>query len=255
MNEQRFTINLDPFTGHLQHELMADLTSLRVVLKAIEDETYKDVAKYAPKSQFVHWTINPLPDPEVLRAREINKCLKAVCSSLQDYMDRLIAVINFCEGSKASPIPATEDITAEELLSQALLRELRSVSENNALTANKKIEMLLGNDPMKEVVQNYYGLRNGLEHHKGIAKKDRLTTFKRMSFVADSGKEIREVIGPGLLNEGESLALRIVDEEISFKEGDTITLSYSQLENIIFTILQHVPPKMTQAVMNITNGT
>ncbi len=248
-----FSIDLNPFSAQLQGEIMADLTALRVVLKSIEDKTFEGMSAYAPGNKFIHWAINPMPDAEFLRAREIGKCLKAVVGSLQDFMDRLLAVIKLCEDTRKTPITVTEPTPVDALLSEHFFVVLKKISEDSSITVPKKIESLLADDAMAAVIQNYFDLRNGLEHHKGIAKKDRIATFKRISFIADSGKEIREILGPGILNAGEGLAVRIVDEQISFKEGDAIALDYSQMENIVLTIALHVIPALTQATMKKTN--
>jgi len=249
----RIGINLDPFTNQLQGEVMADLVALRIVLKAIDDSTYESVKEYSSRNHFMVWSINPLPDSGFLRAREITKCLKAVVGSLQDYMDRLIAVMRFLEEAKRQQIVTATPTTAEKMFSERFAKLLSSISKDRSLTAPRKLQMLLGNDSMKEVAQNYFDLRNGLEHHKGIANKSKVTTFKRMSFVAtENGKTLREVAAPSILNAGEALAVQIVDEQIAFNEGDAIALNYSQVENIIFTITMHIIPKMTQAVIDLT---
>jgi hypothetical protein len=221
-----FTIDLNQFIAQLQQDLMTDLTALRVVLKSIKDNDYPNIKIYSPDNSFQNWAINPLPEPEVLRVRQITDCFKAVMGSLHDCIDKLVATIRLCELTRNENVfVADKPLTLEgvqEFISKKFLEILENISRDQSLKVPEKLEILSIDDDLKQILQNYFGIRNGFEHHKGISNKDRVTTFKKMSFVADSGKEIREIIGPGVLNAGEGISVRFVDEEISFKEGDVM---------------------------------
>src|SRR5690606_16375559 len=84
-----------------------------------------------------------------------------------------------------------------------------------------------------ESIQSLFYIRNGLEHHKGIAKQNRILTYRRLSFVTTSGKEVKE-LGP--LPLGEGLKLTAVDDVIAYDEGEKIRINKEQLKDIAMNL-------------------
>ena len=175
----RIDINLGTYESILRGAIASDLNALQITFDAISDPEY-NTRKYILKQAFTISEIH-IPPINFLQQREINKCFKSIIGSLQDYMDSLIAVLRLKDDKLSlSGMRTSEDVN--ELLRGKFEEHLLNVSTDHSLNTPKKIKLLL--DQADHVVhidalKSYFDVRNGLEHHKGIAKTDKeLETIK-----------------------------------------------------------------------------
>lgn len=225
---------MSQFSGQLKAKIQSDITALELILK---QEKIPDVfdADTAIEIGLVNFQFKT-PPFEYIEKRELEKCFKSVVSSVQDYMDQLIALkhmfTNFPFGLlQREIIPAYID--------NQYKKELIKISTDSRFNTTRKLEILFGSKSDDEnlvfsSLQSLFYLRNGLEHHKGIAKVDRQLVYRRIAFVTTKGREVKS-IGP--LDPGEGLNLTILNEEVKYDEGQNILISKDLLYQIIQNLL------------------
>lgn len=238
------SIDISVYESQLRGEIASDLTGLKTTLDAIAQPDFRKT-KYILKQNFVISEIS-VPPPEFLERREINKCFKSIVGSLQDYMDKLIAVLRL----KSEPITLTLPTTQEqvrEYMNEKFQKHLLDVSTDRSLTSLKKLGILLDKSEhkvYKESIQSYFEIRNGLEHHKGRAKADRIIRYRRIGLASTAGYEVKQ---PGPLGENEGLVMTTFDEEIKFDKGGLMLITKDQLESIILNLLIFCIPTIQTA--------
>jgi len=236
---QKIDINLSIYESQLRREIASDLTTLQITFDAISKPDFNN-KHYILRQGFTISQISVLP-LDNLKRREINKCYKSIIGSLQDYLDNLISILRL----KSENITVTFPMTQEEinnLLKSKFEKHLLEVSTDRSLNIPRKLNILLykpEHQIYKESIQSYFDLRNGLEHHKGIAKEDRVIRYMRLGLASTSGYEVEK---PGPLGEGESFVLKTFNEEIKYDIGGAMILEKEQLDSIILNLLIHVIP-------------
>lgn len=244
-------IDLSIFESQLRGEIAGDLMSLKASYELMLKPNYNSW-KYTLHQGH---TISEISAPPVdfLERREINKCFKSVMGSFGDYMDKMIAVLRF----KSEPIVLTPPFLEEhvrDIVNKKLETLLREVSMDNSLNIPKKLDMLLDKlelSDYKKSVQSYFDLRNGLEHHKGIAKTDRIIRYKRIGLASTAGYEVVDLKPLGA---DEGMVLKFFDEEIAYDKGGDMIITKDQLESIILSILIFVIPVFQNAVAEKLNS-
>ncbi|MBL7888651.1 MAG: hypothetical protein JNL24_03805 [Bacteroidia bacterium] len=242
--EAKIDIDLSIYESKLRGQIGSDLTALQITYDAISQPNYNN-RKYILKQGFTISEIG-VPPVDFLKQREINKCFKSIIGSFQDYMDNLIAILRL----KAEKITIPPQTTLEEvnaLLQNKFEEHLLNVSTDRSLNIPSKLKLLLDKPKhqiYKESIQSYFDIRNGLEHHKGIAKADRVIRYKRMGLASTAGYEVMK---PGPLGEGEGLVLKTFDEEITFDKGGMLLITREQLDCIALSLLIFAIPTIQTA--------
>jgi hypothetical protein len=237
-------INLAKFESKLRKEIGSDLNALQITYDAISKGN-KHENKIFTLSQGITVATILLPPVDFLLQREINKCFKSIMGSVQDYLDNLIAILQLKEDINSLKLPSkTTKHDIDEILREKFEECLLSVSTNQSLKTPHKLDRLLDNPEHqihKESLQSYFDVRNGLEHHKGIAKAPRKIRYKRIGLASTEGNEISE---PGQIGEGEGLVLKTFDEEICYDKGGILLITKSQLESIALNLLITIIPRI-----------
>jgi hypothetical protein len=247
------TINIDLniYADQLRGEISSDLKTLQIIDDAVAHENYSTIG-YQLRQGSLSSNVS-VPPIEYLKLREISKCFKSIIGSLQDYMDKLIAVTRLSTERIVPTASANvEDIMA--LLQEKFATHLINVSADRSLNIPRKLDLLLGAPEkldIKEAVQSYFDIRNGLEHHKGIAKTARLMKYRRIGFASTAGYEV----GPSFtLGVGEGLVVKAFNEEISYDEGGNLLITREQLDGIILNLLMFVIPTMKEEADKLFNA-
>jgi hypothetical protein len=247
----KISIDLNLFDSQLRGEISSDLKTLQLVDEAVTKDNY---------STNTYTLINgglasevTVPPIEYLKQREINKCFKSVIGSLQDYLDKLLAVLRLVEEEIIPPQSSTmQDIA---ILLQSKFTELvLEVSSDRSLNIPKKLSLLLTNPKNQEIknsVLSFFQVRNGLEHHKGIANSQRTVSYTRLALASSAGYEVTP---PVILGPGEGLVLKSFSEKIEYDKGGNLNLTRSQLDGIILNLLLFVIPTMKNEVEAKING-
>ena len=240
----KINIDLSVYESKFRGEIASDLTALQITYDAISYPDYNN-RKYILKQGFTISEIS-VPPIDFLQQREINKCFKSIIGSLQDYMDNLIALLRL----KSEKITVTSNITMDEIsnfIQKKFEEHLLNVSTDRSMNIPQKLKILLDQPEQqvyKDSVQSYFDIRNGLEHHKGIAKTDRVIQYKRLGLALAAGNE---VLKPNSLGAGEGLFLKTFDEEIAYDKGGVLLINRQQLDSIVLNLLIFVIPEIQTA--------
>lgn len=238
-------IDLSIYEAQLRGEIASDLTSLQLAYEGISSPEYSS-RKFVLKQGITISEIS-VPPMDFQKRREINKCFKSIISSLQDYMDKLIALLKLkSENITIESLQSTDQI--DKFIRDKFDSLLLQVSTDRSLNVPKKLDTLLykiEHQVYKDAIQSYFHLRNGIEHHKGIAKVDRVIHYIRLGLASTAGYEI-EKSGP--LGENEGLVLRTFNEEITYDKGGHLIITKDQLDSIILTLLIFVIPAIQSSV-------
>jgi hypothetical protein len=241
----KIAVDLSVYESRLRGQIGSDLNALQIVFGAISEPDY-DKRKYILKQGLTIAEI-AVPPVDFLQQREINKCFKSIIGSLQDYMDNLLAVLRL-KNEKIALIPKATTDEKTKLLQEKFSQHLLDVSTDRKLNIPEKLNLLLSrpeHQVYKVSLQSYFDVRNGLEHHKGIAKAERVIKYYRMGLASTAGYEI---IKPGPLGENEGVVLKTFDEEIVYDKGGTLLITKPQLDGIVLSLLLFTIPTMQEVV-------
>jgi hypothetical protein len=185
---------------------------------------------------------------DYLKQHEIKKCFKSVMGSLQDYMDKLIATIRLNEEITINA-EDSEDFKVIPDIDTKFIAHLFNVSRDQHLKTPNKLKIIF-NSPkdseIKEIIKNYFDIRNELEHNKGIAKTDKLLIYKRFGLSNRDGKEINinDAVDGDIIN-------TTFDEIIQYDKGGNIIITKEQLEGMIMFVLTFAIMEMSNSVNRI----
>lgn len=232
MSTNKFEIDLNRFAGYVRYDTSADITALRIILDSIERGEYDRLSGY-PLSQGMMKTDIPVPKSDFVKQREIHKCFKAIMSSVQNYMDTLLAAHELTKKTIKPPSNCTVS-QAEELLQNRFSELLMKVSTDRSLSVPRKLSTLIPDHEVhRSSLQSLFDIRNGLEHHKAIANKEKSLKYLRVGLCDSMGTELSF---PFSLTAGEGLAIKAFEESIEYNQGGYLFLTREQLENIILNI-------------------
>lgn len=228
------TVTTAPFTSRLKAKIHADIA----VMEFIGDSSFQeknDNNNVHIKFGVISYPFMP-PSSHYIIQREILKSFKSVVGALQDYLDELIALIKLSKEPLYPKVKNQEELNI--FLDEKYREMLMKVSTNRSLTVPKKLQFLLPDEEdkaVKDSLQSLFDIRNGIEHHKGIAKTDRTLHFKKLTVVTStSNVELKEL---GVTNENEGISLKTVDVVIKFDKGNQLLLDKNQLYSIISSLL------------------
>lgn len=245
------SVDIKHFANQLRGDISGDLTSLQIILS---DSTAENLStsSYTLQQGLLKSEVS-VPPLEFLRQREINKCFKSVMGSLQDYMDKLIAVINMTKEVVELQSGMTE-AGIQDIIGEKYREVLMKVATDGSLRIPSKLDLLLfepSAQDIKTAILSFYSIRNGLEHHKGISKKEQELTYRRFGTATTSGQE---VTGPGPLPPGEGLILTTFEDTIKIDKGGQLAINRSQLDGMILCILAFAIPAMQDGAAKRIKG-
>ena len=239
------SINLGLYESQIRGEIASDLATLHVAHEAMSHPDYINTT-FTLKQGIVISQIN-VPPIKFQKKREVNKCFKSVMSSMQDYLDKMISILRL-KSDVFEIVPPVNGEVINRILTERFKKHLMEVSTDRSLNVPKKLNLIFEmpeHQVYKEALQSYFDVRNAFEHHKGIAKVDRVILYKRLGLASTAGYEVKE---PGPLGENEGLVLKTFDEKISFDGGGEMLITKEQLEVIILGILIFIIPTVQIAV-------
>lgn len=223
-------IDLNQFANSFRAKIQSDITALNIIQN---QKNQKEIfnSKLGIKFNGIDFMFDT-PPYEYLEKREIIKTFKSVVASLQDFLDELIAAIRTTQSIPQNILKPEE---LGQYIQSTYKKVFMEVMTDTRMSTTQKLEFILDkNDQQQNIVltslQSLFYVRNGFEHHKGLAKIDRELIYKRIALVTTSGKEVTK---PGPLEPGEGLNLSVVNESLKYDEGNEILISSEQLHGII----------------------
>ena len=241
--EMTLHINLDFYHGRLVAELDSNLVALRTTLRSIEDGSYASAP--LSNSGVLKMTLS-MPDPAVLRKQEIEKCFKAVVGSLQDFMDRLIGILNMSRGKIIIDRSISTDAEFKQFFADIETRFIQEVARDKSLKVPHKLDILKVHDPViRTMVDGYFAARNSIEHHKGLADRDIDLNYRIFTLLAGD-KEITAL--PFQVTENTPIMLGARDGGRKILAHTQIEISEDEMENVTQTIRNFIALGMAQDV-------
>ncbi|MDQ5883387.1 MAG: hypothetical protein QG654_300 [Patescibacteria group bacterium] len=220
-------VNLDNENLKLQKEVESHLAELRIISRSNLD--------VKTGSGFYNYYLDKY-NKEDLEKSQIKKCFKGLVSSLHEYIDRLMAI---CELTKG-PIKASRDLKNEEDKLSFILEKIeeikKSISNNSNLKVPQKLKYFFPSIIDIETInyiQNYFDLRNAIEHKNSIPKKDIILKYKGRPKIIIDNKEITK---EQRVEGGQLLEIRILEISKTFKKDEEINISHEEIEDIGFTV-------------------
>lgn len=243
MNTNMIQLNLNVFAEQLRAKIFSDVTTLQIINKLKDEGNYPNHEALI-ESGIINFKF-PQPPYEYLIHRETLKSFKSIMGALQDYIDQLIASVELSKTEISTEGLSTHDELVARINKQ-FADKLMEVSTNRSLSVPVKLKYLLlpdTNNPVEnnvkifESTQSLFDVRNGIEHHKGLASIERKMHFRRIAIVTTSGQELK---GPGPTGPGEGINMTLIDEEINFDQGEQLLISIEQLNHIVLNILIYI---------------
>lgn len=242
-----FQINLDLFSNLLSGDINSDLTALKIIIDCAKN--YPEASE-SYKAEFHGMTaVSKVPPEDFLVQREFHKCFKSIMSSVQDYLDKLIAVIRLMEQPIVRP-PGCTVAEASQLIQDRFDELLLVVAMDRKQNIQTKLDLLLGTETLKnqrEALQSLFGVRNGLEHHKGISKDKKVLTFKRLGMATKTGEEII----PPMTIVDSGIYLRLFDVELVYDKGGRIILTKSDIDLIVLNLMSFIIPALKNETVRL----
>ena len=180
--EINLTINLQFFHNKLVSYLDSHLIALQSTIRSIQDDSFNSSKM---KNIGVMQMSMLIPTPEILKQQEINKCFKACVSSLQDFMDNLIGIINMCKSDIRPDKVLTGREEVEKFLQKTQDKFIQDIARDKNLKVRNKLDMLKVDNPtIRKMLDGYFSIRNSIEHHKNITDRDVELIYREFKFLA-----------------------------------------------------------------------
>lgn len=237
--------NFDSHITALNIELDSHLAVFRSFLENVATTEFSNLRS---KQSFVSFPVLPKNTDDLI-IQETNKCFKSLIGSLQDFMDRMLAVL-YVFGDNLQIIVTQElidnKITIEQLILNKENEKFKEISQNTRLTTKDKVQILLKDDQeLIDILNGYFSVRNSIEHNKGIAKESIDLVYNRLIIACDD-KEITQSI---TVEAGQIISSKTVRETLSINEGESIKITEDVLDGILFTLKFYVAQKILNSVI------
>ena len=251
------SLNLSLYRKELDDSIDKRLSSLRNVLRSLEDESFGIKAQKINPSKVLHLQLaNNNIDPSEHASEEILNAFNSIMRSFVDFLDKLIAardVLAKTKNLKATrPLKGIKEILdySKEYLDNLIKQAIAKVAADSSLNNTSKISKFNGlSEKAKRCALGFFTLRRSIEHHKSIANKDFTLFFCRMN-ISVNGIGITKM--PFKVNGGEQVQMEFGQViELRFKKGEKVRISEEILENIILTLKLIIVNEIMRATNNV----
>jgi len=249
-NSLNLKIDLGYFTNKLRANIHSDIRVLES-LNFPETKVKLTNKVIGVKFGLIDYSINPTPWNNI-QDREIIKSFKSIVSSLHDYLDELITAINLSKEPltyrdlKWHP-PLIQSAAFDNMYKTRLL----SYSQKRNVPVLEKLKIVLpltADHAILDSLQSMFGIRNGMEHHKGLANTHKSLRFKKIVLLNSEGEEL-DMLG----GHTKGVSLSTIDEIIKFSTGHKLQLSKEQLYSMVSSLLLYGISTIERSVIDIVN--
>lgn len=225
-------INLAVYSERFTNRLWIDLISLRTVLSGIESGHYND--NVSRTTNGMSFTTKQVTLDQGLIDYEVMKAFISIMRNTNDYLDRLVSIINFWQKplhipKKMSAVEAGKYVDSQLDLA---MQEYNSKSREDFATKLKHFPHIKTDDV--RFLTNYNLLRNCYEHHKAISQRGLQIPINMLVIEAD-GKPINI---PCEVEGGTAITIVRKTKTIAVKKGEAAKLTYEDFEFAVFYLSQ-----------------
>lgn len=171
-------------------------------------------------------------------------------SKFSGFLDRLIASRRIATDG----IPVTRDLHTEaeviQYVSEIMEEIVADVAHDPKLSV-PKLDLFPGIDSnIKAMALNYNALRNALEHHHDLPKREITVTIRRIVPMVGE-QEITQF--PVLVRKGETMSVKMIEVEKTFPANQKVVLEPEDGHDLIFTVRHVIAPSIFQWHVGIGN--
>lgn len=237
--EHKITFNLDAYRNELDRGIQERLASLRNTLRSIEDGSYHEGRNTSAPGSVVSYSVASFTgDTTTLIQGEIKDTYIAITRTMYTFFEEVMAVKEFIA---AGPTV----IDREKTLDEAIEQSLKSVAEiatrirhDQSISAPRKA-VSLGpySDFIEKTITGYIDLRNCLEHHDSVARREILLNTLRIEPWIDH-RPITAL--PATVNKGEAVGVSYYEHARIIAPGERVLLSEAEVNEISGTIMRGI---------------
>lgn len=242
----KFSINFDYYRNLFRDRLGADMISLRLVISAINDKSYTKFQSHESKG-FVFQSAMPTVN-QGLKDYETIKIFISMMRNVNDYLDRMIAILNLSKKSIRVPKPMNLE-EASKYANSLLDEELSLYCQKTREEMKDKLKHFGDLPPeFTKYITTYNLLRNCYEHHKAISQRGLQIPIKKMGLYTQDGKEVE--IGK-VIKGGSTISVKFTQKTIHIKKGQPALLTYEDLVSTELYLTLEVPLQIEKKVAEI----
>jgi hypothetical protein len=227
------SVDLTAWLSHFQRELDALLADMFQLCSA-EQRQYSDLRRENVSGVLGVTFTNAAAFGETVPQRAARNTFIAAMSKFSGFLDRLIATRRIAKDG----IPIRTGLNSEaELVAyvkEYLDQVTAEVARDHTLTVPKKLDCFAGVDAgIKDLALDYNALRNALEHHHDLPKRDLTLRMQRIVPIIED-EEITAL--PATVEAGDRIGIRTTYVEKVFPANQQVVLEPQDAYLLICTI-------------------
>jgi hypothetical protein len=248
MNNNKFEIGIDLiyYQKELRSELHSHIISLQILLENLNDTS--------TSNRVVNLGILPFEmsligfDTQKIIVNEINKSFISAIRSFQNFIDKLIAIIEFFKGEYKTEIDIKSNEEFNTFLQKKIDEIINKVSTDKSLNFPKKLQKFTIDESTRKILLSYTLLRNNLEHHKDISSNDTELNFFISSIYVNNEEflDLNQTI-----QKGSTIELRKKSMIRLIKKGEKVEILEKEIFEIIFTLSELISLELINATYEI----
>jgi hypothetical protein len=236
-------VNIEYLEERLTANVEAHVSSLRHVLRSLEDGAYHQHRNRTSAHALVQYELHEVADRDVetIVRRELTDCFIGLVRSFYDFMDSVLAARALVsEGSLVLPRDIGSDDDLDALIIEEIDQRRTVIQANRSLFAPAKFESLGPyNAFLTQAGLGYIALRNALEHRSGRAPVSTWLNTLEVVFTLDD-RPVTKV--PFAAKKGSCLGYRIEERSRPILAGERIDLSEVDIEAVARTLVIAISP-------------
>ena len=248
MNPNTLDVKIDPssFTRKLKRKIQSDLLVLEALVFS------DDIEKKIEQNPSIKFGLIDYPlgflSKEYIQQREVSKCFRAIMTSIHDYLDELISVLELMDQKNETiTISWKIPLSPEGAMDQFFQNKLLEVATRKRFPIPEKLNVVLPypeDTIYRESLESMFAIRNGLEHHKSLASQNRSLKFKWLVLVDSEGNVLEKL---GVTKGGVHLTMK--DVALQFDKGNKLSLDKEHLYQMVSSLLTYTLKKLEDSVV------
>lgn len=246
MTNININIDFSVFQNELRRELHSHIVSLQILLENLNENS---ITNREVKLGILGIQMPLIPNHNLVMSKnEINKAFISTIRSFQNFIDKLIALIEFFKKEYKTEYDIKSSLDFDIFLQKKLNEIINEISTDKSLNFPKKLQKLNIDEDTKKILLGYSTLRNNLEHHKDVSSKDtELNFFVTSIYVNDI--ELTEL--NQIIEKGSVIDVRKKTKTRLISKGENVEIFESEIFEIIFTLSELISSELINSTFKI----
>ncbi|MEQ3690020.1 MAG: hypothetical protein ABNG98_00735 [Flavobacterium sp.] len=253
MDDKNYNLQINFDLSYYQIELRKEMHSHIITLQILIDTLKRDFDLNNKKISLGILGIEmPLitNDNDSIIINEINKTFISAIRTFQNFIDKLIAVIELFKNKIRAEYNIHGQKEFDIFLNNKLETFINKVSTDRSLNFPKKLNQFNLEEQLNEILLGYSTLRNNLEHHKDVSSKETILKFYVTSLYVDNLE--METLNQ-ILKKGSTLEVRGKIIERIINKGEKVKILENEIFEIIFTLSEIISLHFINSTYEILN--